>query len=132
MGYYRGRGKRAGFGIGGFLVGVLKAGEFVTISKIGTGLSDDQWRGMRKRADGLAVSQRPKEYRDVGKTILPDVWTRPELVVEIAADNITRSPVHSAGLALRFPRLVRFRDDKGSDQVTTAAEVRRLYQLQGK
>src|SRR3990172_5903673 len=132
MGYYRGRGKRASFGIGGFFVWIPKGGHFCTISKIGTGLSDEQWKELRLRADRLAVSDKPKEYGDIGKTLAPDIWTRPSLVVEIAADNITRSPVHSAGLALRFPRLVRFRDDKGPGQATTMAEVSTLYQLQGK
>ncbi|PIS13903.1 hypothetical protein COT65_01530 [Candidatus Shapirobacteria bacterium CG09_land_8_20_14_0_10_47_13] len=60
----------------------------------------------------------------------PDIWCRPGLVVEIQADNITLSPIHSAGLALRFPRLVRFRDDKSAEQTTTLSETRKLYQLQ--
>ena len=47
MGYYKGRGKRAGFGIGAFLVGIRKGERFLTISKIGTGLSDEQWQEMR-------------------------------------------------------------------------------------
>jgi DNA ligase-1 len=51
-------------------------------------------------------------------------------VTEIAADNITRSPVHTAGLALRFPRLVRFRDDKLPSQATTIREVKRISSLQ--
>jgi DNA ligase-1 len=45
------------------------------------------------------------------------------LVVEIAADEITKSPVHSAGVALRFPRLVKFRDDKDLSGVTSLKEV---------
>jgi len=44
-------------------------------------------------------------------------------VVEVAADEITVSPTHTAGYALRFPRLVKFRDDKGVDQITTLEEV---------
>lgn len=126
MGYYRGRGKRAGFGIGGFLVGVRRGEEFVTISKIGTGLADVQWREMRKRADALAVDEHPKEYGSIAKTLIPDVWVSPGIVVEIAADNITKSPVHGAGLALRFPRLIRFRDDKDPSQATTLKELKRL------
>lgn len=60
------------------------------------------------------------------KSLIPDVWVEPKIVVEIAADNITRSPNHSAGVALRFPRLVGLREDKSVEQVTTAAEVLRL------
>ena len=52
-----------------------------------------------------------------------DVWVEPKIVVEIRADEITKSPVHTAGLALRFPRLERFRDDKNSQETTTLTEL---------
>lgn len=129
MGYNRGRGKRAGFGIGGFLVGVRSGENFVTISKIGTGLSDEQWREMRKRADKVKTKNQPKEYI-VDKNMKPDVWCLPQIVTEIEADNITKSPIHTAGLAFRFPRLVRFRDDKSAEQASTVAEAEKLYKMQ--
>jgi len=43
--------------------------------------------------------------------------------VEVAADEMTKSPMHSAGVGLRFPRLIRFRDDKNVSQITTIAEL---------
>ena len=129
MGYYQGRGKRTGFGVGAFLVGVRQGDKFVTLSKIGTGLTDDQWRELKVKSEKLKVKSQPKEYR-ADKNLAPDIWCRPGLVVEIQADNITLSPIHSAGLALRFPRLVRFRDDKSAEQTTTLSETRKLYQLQ--
>ncbi len=60
------------------------------------------------------------------KNLEPDVWVEPGLVVEIAADEITKSPAHSSGWALRFPRLIRFRDDKGVGQITEMAEIDRM------
>jgi len=132
MGYYKGRGKRATFGIGGFLVGVREKGgsdQFVTISKIGTGLSDEQWREMRKRIDQVKVKEKPKEYL-IDKNLFPDVWCLPKIVVEIEADNITKSPIHTAKYALRFPRLVQFRDDKSPEEATTLVEAEKLYKLQ--
>jgi len=131
MGYYRGRGKRADFGIGAFLLGVRKEKDghrFLTVSKIGTGLTDEQWREMRRRCSRVEVGKRPKEY-GVDKNLQPDVWCRPVIVVEVEADNITHSPIHTAGLALRFPRLVRFRDDKNADEVTTVEEIRKLGEI---
>jgi len=131
MGYYRGRGRRADFGIGAFLLGVRegKSGrQFLTVSKVGTGLTDEQWREIRHRCDRVKVSKRPKEY-GVDKNLQPDVWCRPMIVVEVEADNITRSPIHTAGLALRFPRLVRFRDDKNANEVTTVEEIKRLQEI---
>lgn len=122
LGYYPGQGKRTAFGIGAFLVGVADGSAIKTIAKIGTGLSDDQFRELKTRCDALAVGQQPTDYQ-VPKALVPAVWTRPGLVVEIAADELTSSPLHTAGVALRFPRLVRFRDDKGAEQITTTEEL---------
>jgi DNA ligase-1 len=129
MGYYRGRGKRAGFGIGAFLVGVLADDErIVTIAKIGTGVSDAQWHEMKQRCEALGElsAEAATEQYSIPKALKPDVSVVPGLIVEIAADEITRSPVHSAGVALRFPRLVKFRDDKNVSQATTVAEVEKV------
>jgi len=122
MGYYRGRGKRSDFGLGAFLVGVRKGDRILTIAKIGTGLSDEQFREIKKRLDPFVVSEKPSNY-EVNGALTADVWVEPRLVVEIAADEITKSPVHTAGVALRFPRLIKFRDDKNLDGVTTIAEI---------
>jgi len=132
MGYYKGKGKRAKFGIGGFLVGVReKEGndQFLTISKIGTGLSDEQWREMRRRINEVKVKEKPKQYL-LDKNLFPDVWCTPKIVVEIEADNITKSPIHTAKYALRFPRLVQFRDDRSPEEATTLVEAEKLYKLQ--
>lgn len=122
MGYYKGRGKRASFGIGAILVGVVSNDTMLTIAKIGTGLSDQQLSEMKKLCDALATSQKPDDY-SVPKEIQPDVWTTPQLVVEIAADELTISPLHSAGKALRFPRLLHIRKDKNVSQATTVDEL---------
>lgn len=129
MGYTAGRGKRVSFGLGQFLVGVRDGEEIKTVTKVGTGLTDEQFRELKKRLSGLELKGKPKNYM-VHKLLEPDFWVTPEVVVEIAADEITKSPNHTAGLALRFPRLVRFRDDKGVGDITTVAEVRKLSNLQ--
>jgi len=125
MGYYRGKGKRAKFGIGAFLVGIRKGESVVTIAKIGTGLSDEQFGDLKRRLDKLKSEKLPKEYL-ISKGLLPDVFVSPELVVEIAADELTNSPIHTAGLALRFPRLIKIRDDKNLDGTTTLGELSRF------
>ncbi len=130
MGYYRGEGKRTGFGIGAFLVGVRDRESFVTLTKTGTGVTDEQWKELRRRLNTLKVGKQPKEYRGVEKIFLPDVWVAPKLVVEIAGDDLTKSPTHGAGIAVRFPRLVGIRDDKSPEQATTVAELKRMYQNQ--
>lgn len=129
MGIYKGKGKRAGFGAGAFLVGVGDKEKFKTVSKIGTGLTDEQWREMDRRATKLKVGKMPLEY-EVSNNLKVDAWTTPSLVVEILADEITKSPLHSAGLALRFPRLIRFRDEKSPQQATSLEELTKLYKMQ--
>ncbi|MDQ5951565.1 MAG: ligase 1 [Patescibacteria group bacterium] len=126
MGYYFGRGKRTAFGIGAFLVGVLDAQNTLkTIAKIGTGLSDEQFKELKERADKLVIQEKPAEY-EVAKALIPDVWITPNIVTEVAADELTISPNHSAGYALRFPRLIRFRTDKSWENATTMTEVEQM------
>lgn len=124
MGYYAGQGKRSGFGVGAFLVGVRKGNGngYATIAKIGTGLTDIQWQELFDRCQKLKVDKMPVEY-EVHPQLVPDAWVSPSLVAEIAADELTDSPVHTAGKALRFPRLVRFRDDKAPEQATELSEL---------
>jgi len=130
MGYYKGEGKRAGFGIGAFLVGVKKGDRIVSLTKIGTGVSDELWGILKNAFSNQSSSVRPKEYEDVNKTLEPDAWVHPKIVVEIAADDITVSPVHGAHFALRFPRLVLIRKDKGVADATTAREIEDMYNNQ--
>jgi DNA ligase-1 len=128
LGYYYGRGKRAGFGIGAFLVGLKRGESWVSLAKIGTGLTDDEFRSLRAKLDGVELKEKPENYMVEG-TLIADVWVEPKVVVEVAADEVTVSNVHAGGIALRFPRLVRFREDKGADQSTTWKEVEQIAKI---
>lgn len=149
LGYDYGKGKRASFGIGAFLVGVYdqKEDKYLTVAKIGTGLKDNDWISLKEKAEKITVDKLPPRY-EVDKLMDCDVWISPQIVVEIKADEITRSPVHTAGrvmkptksgnameveiagFALRFPRLVRFREDKSPEEVTTVSEVNNMFKSQ--
>ncbi len=130
MGYYKGQGKRAGFGIGMFLVGVRTGDTFVTVTKIGTGVSDELWKELRQKLEKIKTKEQPKEYIGVNKLFIPDVWVAPKIVVEIAGDDLTKSPTHGAGVAVRFPRLVRIRTDKSPREATTVDEILKMYHNQ--
>lgn len=132
LGYIFGRGKRAAFGAGALLVGVYnpEADEFVTVSKIGTGLTDVEWQSIKIKTHGLELASKPAR---VSSLIKPSVWVKPEIVIEVMADEITRSPLHTAGYALRFPRLITFRDqDKKPEDATTVKELVGMYMDQGR
>ncbi len=128
MGYYEGKGKRQKFGVGAFLVGVASGENILTVAKIGTGLTDEQFRELFERMKPIKVKSMPSEY-NVPSTLTPDVWVEPKVVVEILSDEITKSPTHTAGYALRFPRLVKFRDDKKVVDITKAEEVRSMFSI---
>jgi DNA ligase-1 len=134
LGYYPGRGKRASFGIGAFLVGVYnrELDLYQTVAKIGTGLTDQAWIDLKVLCDTHAVAAQPKEVI-CAKQLHPLVWIAPVIVCEVLADEITFSPLHTAGqkqdqlgLALRFPRFVKLRKDKAATQTTTVVELLQL------
>lgn len=156
LGYIFGKGKRTAFGAGALLVGVYdkEKDEFVSVTRIGTGLTDDEWRSIKERTHGLESDHKPAR---VNSLIVPSVWVKPEIVIEVLADEITRSPMHTAGAketasnaagakgtdetegtkepgyALRFPRLVTFRDrDKKPEDATTVEELIEMYKDQGR
>ncbi|MBI4096833.1 MAG: ATP-dependent DNA ligase [Candidatus Levybacteria bacterium] len=143
LGYIFGRGKRTAFGAGALLVGIYdkENDAFVTVSRIGTGLSDEEWRSIKEKTKGLEIDHKPAR---VNSLITPDVWVKPEIVIEVLADEITISPRHTAGMdltdgakglgyALRFPRLIRFREkDKKPEDATTVKELIEMFKSQGK
>ena len=69
--------------------------------------------------------------------LAPDVWVTPTIVVIVRADEITQSPLHTAGrtktdlgFALRFPRFMGYSLDKLPTQATTVHELKEMYRLQ--
>ena len=137
VGYFRGGGKRARFGIGAVLAAAYDATAdvFKTICKVGTGFSDEEWVRLRERLDTIAVQHRPAR---VDSKMTPDVWVQPACVITVAADEITRSPLHTCGsdaqgigYALRFPRVQGFlREDKRAEDANTVQDIIELYELQ--
>jgi DNA ligase-1 len=136
VGYLRGRGKRTALGIGSLLGAVYDPARdrFRTVAKVGAGLSESAWRDLRARLDQRATAKKPA---NVDSMITPDVWVEPASVIEVLADEISRSPFHTAGksgdepgYALRFPRVVGVRPDKAAADATTEREIIDLYRLQ--
>lgn len=138
LGYYYGEGKRAKFGIGAFLAGVYNKDidGFQTIAKVGSGFTDEGWTELRAKCDLIKDETQPKNvYCD--KNLAPDVWVYPEIVCEVLADELTMSPIHTAGkteeqlgIALRFPRFIKYRTDKSANETTSIVELFEMYQMQ--
>lgn len=130
MGYTAGEGKRTVFGIGQVLLGVRRGEDFVTITKLGSGATEKELGTFFQILRKLRVKKQPKEYKNVNKVYIPDFWVTPKLVLEVAGDDLTKSPAHGAGFAVRFPRLVRIREDKSPREATTLKEVQRFFDQQ--
>ena len=138
VGYWFGKGNRTRLGIGTILTAVYDRDRdvFTTVTRLGTGFSESEWVQLRELLDAVREPQRPAR---VDSVLVPDVWCLPRYVVEIQADEITRSPMHTTGrdesglgFALRFPRVVGFvRADRRPEDATTVEEVAGLYQKQG-
>lgn len=129
LGYYFGEGRLAKYGIGALLAGVYDEEKdvFVTVTKIGTGITDELWQEIKNKCNLVAITEQDKKVV-VPNSLIPNVWLAPEIVVEVEADEITKSPLHTSGLALRFPRFMRFREKKAED-ATSLKELQRLSTL---
>lgn len=127
LGYYYGKGNRANFGIGGFLCGIWNKDKqvFTTLTKVGTGLKDEEWINLKQKCDKIKLKNQPKNVI-VDKILAPDIWVEPKIVVELGGDEISTSPIHTSGYALRFPRFIRYREDKAPTDTTSLQEIKAM------
>jgi DNA ligase-1 len=99
-----------------FAVRDVMSGALVTIGKAYGGLTDQEIVDMTERLKASTLAEFGR-YRTV----------RPEIVLEIACNGIQLSARHKSGYALRFPRIARIREDKGVLDISTTADVARIY-----
>jgi DNA ligase 1 len=114
-----GYGRRHGWLSNYHLAARDRSGGFAMLGKTFKGLSDEQFRAMTERLSALKTA----ESHGV-------VTVRPEVVVEVAYNDIQRSPNYDAGMALRFARIVRIRDDKSPEQADSIDTVNADYERQ--
>jgi DNA ligase-1 len=137
VGALYGRGRRAG-SYGALLVAAYDDEDdmFKTVCKVGSGFTDENLEEMPDKLDMYRIDHKPI---NVESLMEPDVWFEPVIVIEVLGDEITLSPLHTAafdeirdgsGLAIRFPRFTRWRDDKSAYEATHVSEIVDMYNAQ--
>ncbi|MBU7036060.1 MAG: ATP-dependent DNA ligase [Theionarchaea archaeon] len=112
-----GEGRRAHW-LASFLLGIKdEQGDFMEIGKVGTGITDEMFKELTEKLTPYIVEQKGKTVKLI-----------PYLVVEIAYEEIQKSPNYESGYALRFPRVVRLREDKSPEE---ADDINRLHEILG-
>ncbi len=118
-----GEGKRATW-LSSFTLACRKDNEFLNVGKVGTGIKEKDEEGITFKQ--LTKLLKPNIIKQEGKT----VKIKPTLVVEVAYEEIQKSPTYSSGYALRFPRVIRIRYDKNTKDADTINRIKELYSKQ--
>lgn len=115
-----GYGRRTGW-LSNYHLAVIdkRTGQYEAVGKTFKGLTDEQFKQMTAKLQKLKIRERKHT-----------VYVRPDVVVEVAYNEIQRSPKYESGFALRFARVKRIRDDKPAKEVATIDDIRRLYEEQ--
>jgi len=135
VGGFSGRGKRAG-SYGALLMAAYdpKEEEFETVCKLGSGFTDED---LAKLTEAFERIDHP--HPRVRSILKADYWFVPTKVAEVLGDELSLSPVHTAaygalkegaGLAIRFPRLIKWREDRAAEGATTVDEIVEMYRSQ--
>jgi DNA ligase 1 len=112
-----GHGRRQGF-LSNVHLGARTPDGFVMLGKTFKGMTDAMLAFQTEKLQELAI-------RSEGHV----VHVRPELVAEVAFQDVQASPRYPAGMALRLARIVRYRPDKGPGDVSSLDEVRAVFDL---
>lgn len=120
-----GTGKRTSW-FGTFILSCRRGDEFAECGMMGTGIKEKKSVDEDVTFDELTEQLKPHITSKKGNV----VQVKPKIVVEIAYEEIQKSPTYSSGFALRFPRLLRIRTDKSPEEADDVERVERLYSQQ--
>ncbi len=129
VGAFYGKGRRTG--VYGTYIGAvydIENDRFIAFTRFFSGLTDELSESLTKDMQQYILKKQPD---NVICEDTADVWFKPEIVVEIIGDEITRSEKFATlGYSMRFPVFQRFRPEKGPKDITTVEEITDLYENQ--
>ena len=122
-----GTGKRTGW-LGSFILACRDpdTGKFLECGMLGTGIKEK--KTSPEDFTLLEMTKLLKPYTEFEKG--NEVKIKPKVVIEVAYEEIQKSPTYSSGYALRFPRFIRLRTDKGSEEADIVERIASIYNLQ--
>ena len=127
-----GKGRRAGF-FGSYILAARddKTGRFQTVSKCGSGYTDEDLEELTKLFKKIQLK---KPHSDVDIEIDCDTYFEPKIVFELVYEELQVSPAekHTSGFGMRFPRYIRIREDRRPNEVNTIQEIAELFRKQEK
>ena len=115
-----GEGKRSGWLTSFTLACIDEDGNLLEIGKVGTGIKE---KDADVTFESLTELLKPLIIAEKGKS----VKIRPKIVVEVTYEEIQKSPTYTSGYALRFPRVLRLREDRSPDDASTIEMVEDFY-----
>jgi len=129
IGAFYGKGRRTG--VYGTYIGAVYNPEndnFIAFTRFFSGITDELSKFLTRDMEEYKVEKKPKNVICEDK---PDVWLKPEVVMEITGDEITISDKFATlGYSMRFPVFERMRPEKGPKDITTVNEIKELYETQ--
>jgi len=115
-----GEGRRASL-LGSYRLACMdqSSGRLLDVGWVATGLTDEALSELTEMFRELVILEKGME-----------VEIKPAVIFEVAYEEIQKSPNYTSGYALRFPRMVRVRDDKSLEEADTLERILSLYRSQ--
>ena len=105
-----------------------KTGEFLECGMLGTGIKEKKEQESDLTLDELTKILKPLITSEKGN----EIKVKPKIVIEVAYEEIQKSPTYNSGYALRFPRFIKLREDKGPQQADNTKRLETLFNQQKK
>jgi len=115
-----GMGKRKDW-YGSFEISIKNGGDgdLCPIGHVGSGLSEEELDKLSKMIESIKIEE-----------IEGEAIVEPKIVLEVTYEEIQESDKYECGYALRFPRVVRIREDKSPEDINTLEDVKRIFHIQ--
>jgi DNA ligase-1 len=117
-----GEGKRSKW-LSSFTIACKSENELLEIGKVSTGIKE---KGEGINYNEMTKILKPLILKEDGKEVI----VKPKIILEVGYEEIQKSPSYSSGFALRFPRFLRIREEKNTNEVNTIKDIEKIYNSQ--